>query len=267
MLAFANAKINLGLNIIEKRADGYHDIETVFYPIKLYDVVEITDAAQTHCILKGIQVPGREEDNLCLKAFNQLRSDFDLPPQQICLLKNIPIGAGLGGGSSDAAFILKLVNEKFNLGLSILNLQNYARKLGADCAFFIENKPSFAMGKGDEFESVKLDLSSYFKILVKPPVHISTAHAYANLSPAKPSSSLKDLIHLPIDNWRHEIKNDFETSVFSKCPEVEKIKDELYLAGATFALMSGSGSSVYAIFKQEVHLPQLEKENKVFYNV
>ena len=267
MLAFANAKINLGLNITEKRPDGYHNLETAFYPLKIYDVIEITDAAETSCIVKGIDVPGHVADNICIKAFELLNQDFDLSPQQICLLKNIPVGAGLGGGSSDAAFLIKLLNDKFKLGLTIPAMQDYARQLGADCAFFIDNKPALAFGKGDEFEPLTLDLSQYFKVLVKPPVHVSTAGAYSGVKPSRPSSSLKDSLHLPIAQWRGQVKNDFEASVFLKYPEVEKIKEELYGAGALFALMSGSGSSVYAVFEGPVKLPLMERENRVFYNV
>jgi len=267
MLTFANAKINLGLHVTEKRSDGYHNLETVFYPVKLYDVLEITDAEKTSCVTEGINVPGDTADNICLKAYELLNKDFDLPAQQITLLKNIPVGAGLGGGSSDAAFLIKLLNEKFKLGLTINQMEDYARQLGADCAFFIKNTPVYATGKGDEFAELSVDLSPYFMVLVKPPVHVSTADAYAGLVPVKPSVSLKDLIASPVQEWRDLMKNDFEQHVFVKYPEIARIKDQLYDAGATFALMSGSGSSVYAIFEAAVTLPGLEKENKVFYNI
>lgn len=267
MLAFANAKINLGLNVTEKRPDGYHNLETVFYPVNLFDVIEITDAAETSCIVKGIHVPGEVTDNICLQAYRLLQKDFDLPAQQITLLKNIPVGAGLGGGSADAAFLLKLLNDKFNLGLENTAMEDYARQLGADCAFFINNKPVYAVGKGDEFSNVSADLSAYFKVLVKPPVHVSTADAYAGLKPVLPIKSLSGLIGLPVEQWRFNLRNDFEASVFSKYPEISQIKEQLYAAGATFALMSGSGSSVFALFNSEVTLPALEKENKVFYNI
>lgn len=267
MLAFANAKINLGLNVTEKRSDGYHNIETVFYPVKLNDVVEITDAAETSCVVKGIDVPGGTRDNLCLKAFDALKKDFDLPPQQITLLKNIPVGAGLGGGSSDAAQLLKLLNEKFKLGLPVAAMQDYARALGADCAFFIENRPAYAFGKGDQFEPIAIDLSNYQLVLVKPPVHVSTAAAYAGIKPASPRRSVKDLIHLPVAEWKGQLENDFEPSVFSACPEIEQLKTKLYQSGALFSLMSGSGSCVFAIFDGKVTLPELEKSNKVFYLV
>lgn len=267
MLAFANAKINLGLNLTEKRSDGYHNLETVFYPIKINDVVEIIDAEETSCIIKGIDIPGDAADNICVKAFKQLQADFNLPNQQIILLKNIPVGAGLGGGSADAAFLIKLVNDKFNLGLSIAQMQAYARALGADCAFFIENKSVFALGKGDEFENLTIDLSSYFMVLVKPHIHVSTAEAYRNVKVQQPVVSLKELIHLPLTEWKDKVNNDFEPSVFEKYPEIDEIKTQLYAAGATFALMSGSGSSVFAIFEQEVQLTELEKDNLVFYDV
>jgi 4-diphosphocytidyl-2-C-methyl-D-erythritol kinase len=267
MLSFANAKINLGLFLTEKRADGYHNLQTIFYPVKLYDVVELIDAETTECIIKGIDIPGNADDNICLKAFKTLQKDFDLPNQQIILLKNIPVGAGLGGGSADAAFVIKLVNDKFNLGLSIQKMQDYARVLGADCAFFIENKPAYAFAKGDEFEDLELDLSNHFMVLVKPPIHVSTAEAYSKVKVKQPSTSLKELIHLPLSEWKANIVNDFEVSVFEKYPEIDEIKTQLYAAGATFALMSGSGSSVYAIFEKPVKLPELEGDNLVFYNI
>ncbi len=267
MLAFANAKINLGLNLTEKRNDGYHNLETIFYPIKLKDVVEIIDADETSCTIEGIAIPGNGDDNICLKAFKILQTDFNLPNQQIILLKNIPVGAGLGGGSADAAFLIKLINDKFNLGLSVFQMQNYARILGADCAFFIENKSTFAFGKGDEFEAITVDLSNYFLVLVKPPIHVSTADAYSNVHVKYPNRSLKEVIHLPLEDWKANMVNDFEACVFEKHPEIDEIKKQLYTSGAKFALMSGSGSSVFAIFEKEVELPDLEKGNLVFYNI
>jgi 4-diphosphocytidyl-2-C-methyl-D-erythritol kinase len=267
MLAFANAKINLGLHITEKRPDGYHNLETVFYPVRICDVVELTDAGQTSCEVKGIDVPGNAQDNICLKTFHALQQDFALPPQRITLLKNIPVGAGLGGGSSDAAFLIKLVNDKFGLGLSVSEMEDYARPMGADCAFFIQNKPVYAFGKGDQFAALDIDLSNYYLVLVKPPIHVSTADAYRGITPSIPSTSLKDLIHLPLENWKTGLKNDFEGPVFMKYPETEQIKTRLYEAGAAYAAMSGSGSSVFGIFRSAVRLTDLEKDNQVFYNV
>ncbi|WP_316823431.1 4-(cytidine 5'-diphospho)-2-C-methyl-D-erythritol kinase [Pedobacter gandavensis] len=267
MLAFANAKINLGLQITGKRRDGYHNIETVFYPVRIYDVVETLDAKVTGCILEGVAVPGAVEDNICLKAYQLLKQDFNLPAQQLCLLKNIPVGAGLGGGSADGAFVIKLLNDKFKLGLSIPQLEDYARQLGADCAFFIRNQPVYAEGKGDEFRDIQIDLSSYFLVLVKPDIHVSTSEAYAGIMLKDTRSSVKDLIHLPLREWKANLKNDFEASVFLKYPEIEAIKTHLYQQGAIYSAMSGSGSSVYAIFEAAVQLPELERTNKVFYNV
>jgi 4-diphosphocytidyl-2-C-methyl-D-erythritol kinase len=267
MLAFPNAKINLGLNITEKRADGYHNLETVFYPIQIKDAVEIVDAAATSCKIHGIDIPGDANDNLCLKAYHLIAADFDIPSQRIDLLKNIPVGAGLGGGSADCAFVIKLINDKFALGLSVLQMEDYARQLGADCAFFIENKPVYAFNKGDEFEKCEIDLSAWYKVLVKPPVHVSTADAYAHVKPQKPLQSLKEIIHLPPTTWKNKVINDFEPSVFAKYPQIRQIKTSLYDAGATFALMSGSGSSIFAIFPDVVKLPGLEQNNLVYYNI
>jgi len=267
MLAFANAKINLGLNVTAKRADGYHNLETVFYPARIYDVLEITDAENTSCVIKGIDIPGNTADNICLKAYHLLSKDFELPPQQITLLKNMPVGAGVGGGSADAAFLIRLLNDKFKLGISAEGMEEYARTLGADCAFFIRNEPVFADGRGDQFSPVSIDLSGRFMVLVKPPVHVSTADAFAGLKPAVPDVSIRELMQLPVEEWKNQLKNDFEQPIFSKYPEVGQIKQDLYHAGATFALMTGSGSSVFAIFDQPVILPELEKENRVFYHI
>ncbi|WP_231491467.1 4-(cytidine 5'-diphospho)-2-C-methyl-D-erythritol kinase [Pedobacter sp. Leaf170] len=267
MLSFPNAKINLGLNITEKRSDGYHNLETVFYPIQIKDAVEIVDADITTCKIHGIDIPGDANNNLCMQAYNLIKADYAIPAQQINLMKNIPVGAGLGGGSADCAFVIKLINEKFDLKLSNNQMESYARKLGADCAFFIQNKPVYAFNKGDEFEKCEIDLSAWFKVLVKPPVHVSTADAYALVKPQKPLQSLKEIIHLPLTTWKSKVINDFESSVFAKYPQIHQIKTSLYDAGATFALMSGSGSSVFAIFNQPVKLPELEKDNLVYYNI
>lgn len=267
MLAFANAKINLGLQVTGKREDGYHNIETVFYPVKIYDVVETLDASVLSCTLEGITVPGTLENNICLKAYQLLKQDFDLPPQHLCLLKNIPVGAGLGGGSADGAFVIKLLNDKFKLALSTSGMEAYAKKLGADCAFFIRNQPVYAEGIGDVFTEIQLDLSPYFLVVVKPAIHVSTSEAYAGIKLTDTRTSVKDLIHLPLKEWKAHLKNDFETSVFLKYPEIESIKTHLYQQGAIYAAMSGSGSAVFAIFEAEVQLPELERTNKVFYNV
>jgi 4-diphosphocytidyl-2-C-methyl-D-erythritol kinase len=207
------------------------------------------------------------EDNLCVKGYHLLKKDFDIPPVKIHLHKNIPIGAGLGGGSADAAFFIRLMNDKFDLGLTVNQQLNYARKLGADCAFFIENKPVFAFEKGDEFETIKLDLSGYAIALVMPDVHISTAEAYGGVKPVLVKESLLDLIYEPIEEWKNFIKNDFESNIFKNHVEIRGVKAALYEAGAIYASMSGSGASVFGIFDKTPDLGWLEQDNQVFYDI
>ena len=265
MLIFPNAKINIGLNIINRRDDGYHNLETVFYPINIKDALEIVVAEKLSFESSGLEIPGRTEDNLCIKGYHLLKKDFDLPPVKIHLHKNIPIGAGLGGGSADAAFFIRLINQNFNLRMTDDQMIGYARQLGADCAFFIQNKPMFAFDKGDEFEPIRLDLSKYKIVVVMPPVHVSTAEAYRGVSPAPVKESLMDLIYEPISEWRKFIKNDFEASVFKNHPEIRGVKAALYEAGAVYASMSGSGASVFGIFEDTPDLSAVEGENEIFY--
>jgi len=267
MVIFPNAKINIGLNVTERRADGYHNLETIFYPVKINDVLEIIPADELSFESSGLEIPGRLEDNLCIKAYHLMKKDHDLPPVKIHLHKNIPIGAGLGGGSSDAAFFIKLVDQQFNLKLSIDQMQGYARKLGADCAFFIESKPVFAFELGDEFETIRLDLSKYKIVLVMPPAHVSTAEAYRGVKPAPVKTTLYELIDLPIAQWKKHIKNDFEESVFKNHIMIRGVKAALYEAGALFASMSGSGASVFGIFETLPDLKHLEEDNQVFYDI
>jgi len=254
MIIFPNAKINIGLNVINRREDGYHNLETVFYPIKINDVLEVIEADELSFESAGLEIPGRIEDNLCLKGYHLLKKDFDLPPVKIFLYKHIPIGAGLGGGSADAAFFIRLLNQKCVLGLTDEQMTGYARQLGADCSFFIQNKPVFAQGIGDELESIELDLSKYSIVLVMPPVHVSTAEAYRGVRPALPERSLKELIHLPVAEWKNHIQNDFELSVFKNHPAIRGVKAALYEAGALYAGMSGSGASVFGIFEEKPDL-------------
>ncbi len=267
MILFPNAKINIGLNITERRLDGYHNLETIFYPIKINDALEVVESDKLTFTSSGLEIPGDMDDNLCVKGYHLLKKDFDLPPVAIHLHKHIPIGAGLGGGSSDAAFFIKLMNQKFELSLSIAQQQDYARTLGADCAFFIENKPVFAFDKGDEFESIKLDLSAYHIVLVMPPVHVSTGEAYRGVQPAPVKESLYDLINEPVAKWKKFIKNDFEASIFKNHVTIRGVKAALYEAGALHASMSGSGASVFGIFEQQPDLSHLEADNEVFYGV
>jgi 4-diphosphocytidyl-2-C-methyl-D-erythritol kinase len=264
MVNFPNAKINIGLNITSRRTDGYHNLETVFYPIKIIDVLEIVESNELSFQSTGIPIPGTVEDNLCVKAYHLIRQDHQLPPVAIHLHKHIPIGAGLGGGSANAGFFIKLINQKFELNLSTEAMLNYARQLGADCAFFIENKPVYAFNKGDEFESVQLNLTKYYLALIMPPVHVSTGEAYRGVRPMKAGHSLKELIGQPVSDWKQYIKNDFEDSVFKNHPQIRGVKSALYEAGALYASMSGSGASVFGIFDHQPNLSALEKENKVY---
>lgn len=257
MITFPNAKINLGLNITEKRPDGYHNLETIFYPINLQDALEVTrrenGEGEYSLRMSGTPLEGEPEDNLVVKAYQLLKKDHPgMCPVDIYLYKHIPAGAGLGGGSSDAAFMIKLLNDKFSLRLGTGQMEDYAARLGADCAFFIQDKPVFATGIGNVFEPVELSLKGYHIVLVKPDVFVSTRDAFAEIKPARPAVSLKEIARQPIETWKEGMKNDFEGSVFKKFPEIAAIKDKLYDLGAVYAAMSGSGSSVYGIFKEPI---------------
>src|ERR1019366_1275335 len=262
MLTFPNSKINLGLNIIEKRYDGFHSIESVFYPVGLCDALEVienTDNTSERIIFtsSGIEIPGNINDNLCWFAYYLVANDYHLPNVKTHLHKHIPVGAGLGGGSSDAAFFIRLLNDKFELRISWGEMHNYARQLGSDCSFFISNKPAFAEGKGDEYESMKLDLSNYFIAIICPNIHINTAKAYSGVIPKPSIRSLEnDILNLLIEQWKNFIHNDFEDSIFPPFPEIKKIKEQLYLSGAEYVSMSGSGSSVYGFFKNKTNLKE-----------
>ncbi len=252
MINFPNAKINLGLNIVSKRKDGYHNLETIFYPIPIKDALEIIPSKDgKDCFIQeGIKVDSLAEDNLVIKALNLLRQYYGIPPLEIYLLKKIPFGAGIGGGSADAAFMLRLLNETFCLGISNMELAGYARQLGADCPFFIYNRPVFAAGIGELLEDIQLDLSAYYLVLIKPEVHIPTRDAFAMIKPHVPEVSLKKIIELPVHEWKYTMANDFEKSIFPKYPVIGEIKQKLYSKGAIYASMSGSGSSVYGIFEK-----------------
>ena len=256
MITYPNAKINLGLNIVEKRPDGYHNLETVFYPINLQDALEVTKLegeGEYNLKVSGVPIEGDPDNNLVVKAYRLLKKDFpDMAPINIHMYKHIPTGAGLGGGSADAAFMLKLLNQKFKLNLSTEKLEEYAAILGADCAFFIQNKPVFATGIGNIFEEINLSLKGYYIVLVKPDIFVSTKDAFANIHLKQPTHSLKEIVRMPVETWRATMKNDFEESVFQKFPEIAAIKDKLYDLGAIYASMSGSGSSVFGIFREQV---------------
>jgi len=292
MIAFPNAKINIGLNVVAKREDGYHDIETVFYPVNLQDALEISlmrplDPSQLISRLEagklvqpddalpyfksrrkkeslpccqlemsGIDNPFPAQDNLVVKAYLLLLKDFDLPAIDIKLYKHIPTGSGLGGGSSDCASMLELLNRRFNLRLRDSALERYAAQLGSDCPFFVTGQPSIARGRGEILSPVNLSLAGYTILLVKPDVHVSTAMAYAGVTPQQPELSLEECIKRPVEEWKECIRNDFEPSVFARFPVLGQIKDRLYGLGAEYASMTGSGSTVYGLFKKPLDNPQ-----------
>ncbi len=258
MIYYPNAKINIGLNVVEKRPDGYHNLETVFYPIKLQDAMEmnVVEDEVPECGYKlkvsGNILDGTPEDNLVVKAYKLLKSDFNLPTLGFTVFKHIPTGAGLGGGSADAAFTIRAINEKFRLGLSDEDMERYAARLGADCPFFIKNAPVLASGIGNVFHNINLSLKGHTLVLIKPDIFVSTVDAYRNVVPHRPEHALSELLAKPIETWKDTVVNDFEKSVFVKFPEIAAIKDKLYDLGAEYAAMSGSGSSVYGIFKKTI---------------
>jgi len=258
MIYYPNAKINIGLNVVAKRPDGYHDLETVFYPINLQDAIEMTvieeDIPLSGYRLKviGNTLGGTPEDNLVIKAYKLLKSDYDIPDLSFVIYKHIPTGAGLGGGSSDAAFTIKAINDKFALGLSDEDMEKYASILGADCPFFIKNRPVMATGIGNVFHPISLSLKGKNLLLIKPDTFVSTADAYRNIKPCQPTHSLPELMEQPVNTWKDKVVNDFENGVFKKYPEIAAIKDKLYDMGALYAAMSGSGSSVFGIFDEPI---------------
>lgn len=257
MLVFPNAKINIGLNIIEKRPDGFHNIETVFYPIGLSDILEINISDITQFANTGLVVEDKTlESNLCYKAYQILKNDFDLNPINIHLHKITPFGAGLGGGSSDASFTLKTLNALYRLNLDNQKLLKYAEKIGSDCPFFIINEPAYAEGKGEILNKIDISLKGYDLVIIHPGIHVNTARAYSMISPQKPEASIKELIKQPLKKWKELIKNDFEKSVFQEHPKLKDIKEKLYNLGAVYASMSGSGSAIYGIFD---HKPNIQK--------
>ncbi|HBL78061.1 MAG: 4-(cytidine 5'-diphospho)-2-C-methyl-D-erythritol kinase [Bacteroidetes bacterium GWF2_42_66] len=249
MISFPNAKINIGLHITEKRSDGFHDLETVMYPVPLTDALEFVESGSLKFESSGLNIDGTPENNLVLKAYHLLKEKFDLPPIHIHLHKNIPMGAGLGGGSSNAAFMLKMLNGHFKLKLPNTELENFAAQLGSDCAFFINNQPVYAYGRGELMEPVTLLLSELYILLVKPPFGISTKEAYNNVVPQKSRLSLKALVDFSLNQWKPNIKNQFEKTLFPAHPEIAEIKEKLYKLGATYASMTGSGSAVYGLFR------------------
>ncbi len=253
MVLFANAKINIGLNILSKRNDGYHEINSIMYPIGLFDAVEAIPAedGKFEFSTVGLTIPGNPQQNLCVKAWELLHANYQIPPVKISLLKNIPIGSGLGGGSSDSAFMLKLLNQLFNLSVSNDGLREFAAQLGSDCPFFIENKPCLVSGRGEIFEKTPLTLKDYWVAVVKPEIHVSTQKAYSMVIPRMPTFNLKELHLLPLELWKEHLINDFEEPISKLHPAISDIKNQLYKQGAIYATMTGSGSAVYGIFQEE----------------
>lgn len=261
MILYPNAKINIGLNVLKKREDGFHSLETLFYPVQAADVLEIVQADELQMCQYGIEYPGDPMDNLCIKAYNALHRDYDIPPVAIHLYKKVPVGAGLGGGSSDAAFTLKGLNEMFSLGLSDERLAEYAAGIGSDCPFFIYNKPMIGTGRGEVLTDVEIfPLDDYEIKLIYPPYFVSTAAAYGGIVPRDKrvangerfdSRTLLEMLSQPVETWRDCVVNDFETTVFAKIPQLASYKDQLYEQGAVYASMSGSGSAFFGIFKKK----------------
>jgi 4-diphosphocytidyl-2-C-methyl-D-erythritol kinase len=259
MIAFPHCKINLGLRVINKREDGYHNIETCFFPVPWKDILEIIPSKDVSLSLTGSEVPGDANSNIVLKAYNLLKKDFPIGPVEIHLHKIIPTGAGLGGGSSDGAHALKILNSLFSVNLSKEKLKGYALQLGSDCPFFLEAMPMLATGRGEELSPLSVNLAGYVLAIVKPNFHVSTAEAFAKLSltHGTRTTPLKELIQSPVKNWKATLKNDFEDSVFETHPGIADVKEKLYALGAVYASMTGSGSAVFGLFDGDINI---EKE-------
>ncbi len=256
MLSFPICKINIGLHVTEKRPDGFHNLETIFYPIPLHDNLEINLLKPDdvpYCLnLAGHKIEGNPEDNLVIKVLNSLKTDFSIPPIDIHLFKRVPMGAGLGGGSSDAAMFMKTLNEMFNLEMTDDEMERRIATFGADCAFFIKQQPCYATGIGNILTPIDFTLNGYQIVLVKPSDFVSTKESYAGITPKKSAVNLIEAVHRPIEEWKDLIVNDFENSVFPTHPKIAAIKQTLYDMGALYASMSGSGSTVFALFKHRV---------------
>ncbi|MBO4718715.1 MAG: 4-(cytidine 5'-diphospho)-2-C-methyl-D-erythritol kinase [Prevotella sp.] len=268
MITFPIAKINLGLNVVEKRPDGYHNLETVFYPVPIKDALEVYEMAPdfpsaTDCDLKvtNIHIEGDEQKNLVCRAYQMLKQDFPtLPRIHAHLYKGIPTQAGMGGGSSDCGYMITLLDEMFNLGLTEHQMMDYAARLGADCAFFILNKPCYAEGIGERLQPIGLSLKGWYLAVVRPAIPVPTKEAFSLITPQHPARNCRDIVMQPVETWREALTNDFEKSVFTLHPEIGAIKDRLYDLGATYAAMSGSGSSLFGLFRQPVSLEEFNDE-------
>ena len=260
MILFSPAKINIGLQILEKREDGFHNIRSVMYPIGLCDILEIGKLPEGNSPLlfsqTGISIDSSHENNLVTKAWELLAGETEIPPAAIHLHKQIPVGAGLGGGSSNASVTLKALNQMARNSLAPERLELLAARLGSDCPFFLHNGPMMMEGRGEILSQAKVNLDGSFLVLLFPGIHVSTARAYADVVPKIQEDPLENLILKPADQWKDHIKNDFEENVFTKYPLIRELKNELYHAGAQYASLSGSGSSIYGIFREFPHLPR-----------
>lgn len=261
MILFPPAKINLGLNVLFKREDGFHELDTCMVPVPFYDVLELLPAEEFSFHQSGILIPGKMEENLCFKAYRLMVENFSIPPVYIHLRKIIPMGAGLGGGSADAAYVLKGLKELFNVDCSENRLEELAAQLGSDCPFFVKNEAQIAKGRGEILSSCKLDLTGYFIKIINPGIHIGTKEAYAGIVFGENQVSVKQIVEGPIENWKDQLKNDFETSAFANHPILKEIKEKMYAEGAIYAAMSGSGSTMYGIYRSEPESTNSEKSS------
>jgi 4-diphosphocytidyl-2-C-methyl-D-erythritol kinase len=262
MISFPHAKINLGLSIISKRSDGFHNLETVFYPLPLHEALEIIPSEDNRFFQTGLQLPHSKDDNLVKVAYQILKKKYPhIASLEIHLHKSIPVGAGLGGGSSDAAGILIMINNLFDLRIPEKEMKDYALRLGSDCPFFMQNSPCIARGRGEILEPISIDLSAYSILLVHPEISIETSWAYSKVKPRLPEIDLKESILQPVENWVNTIHNDFEMPVFEVYPVLRKIKEKLYASGALYAVMTGSGSTIFGIFRKSELPVSFEVEN------
>jgi len=251
MIFFPPAKINLGLRVLFKRTDGYHEIDSCMLPIPLVDVLEILPSAHFSFQQTGLTIPGDFNDNLCVKAYQLMKDKFSVPPVYIHLRKEIPMGAGLGGGSSDAAYVLSGLNDLFELNCTTVQLEDFAAQLGSDCPFFIQNIPQIAKGRGEQLSDCDVSLKNYFLKIINPGIHIGTKEAYNGIVLCSDAPKVKTIVEGPIENWKDQLVNDFERSVFTQHPALESLKANLYNEGAIYAAMSGSGSTMFGIFSEE----------------
>jgi 4-diphosphocytidyl-2-C-methyl-D-erythritol kinase len=264
MVSFPPCKINLGLHVTRKREDGYHELETCFYPVPWTDILEVIKSDVFSFTSSGTPIPGDPNQNLCIKAYDLMKAAYDLPPVRIHLHKIIPTGAGLGGGSSDAAHTLRLLADLFELDIPSDRLMEFAARLGSDCAFFVQDEPRLGIGRGEILTPISVSLRGKYIVLVKPDIHVSTADAYAGIQPAPAVKPLSEILAQRPGTWKEHLKNDFEKSVFKRFPAIEPIKIRLYNEGAVYASMSGSGSTVFGLFEQEVSLQNIFRDATVW---